>query len=985
MSDIPVTGLSGPVARRLESELRALIGKHDIIVWLDAGNVYTEFVDTLAALQDDGKLPYAVHAFRGTHLQLLFDLRTVSSSPSRHPMVVHMPGFNRDSIKETPFLELYLAGRGFEKKFSTLVTEAATGKVTPEQIKVFLSEGSKSIAIADEWLTDMLRTGGNSVTTQLHALSAESLIDDLLSVVPEADSIAAAVVSGADLHPLWHRLGATLGLPDSWRTDLLQEIRRDETGLDPRDIAFFAASWAMAVEYVGDLSRSPKDLRLNDVVGLSKSLTKACHELVDHLRANHVKFYLRTANEAENFLDDERSKATANDLGQIDTFEFEEERVFEGTYEAIKKEHWDIAVNWATRRLDGQSFWIQHNPQLESSWRLMLAAAFLGKAIESAGSGLGEIHSLEGAIDIYAEKGAAVDRAHREMEQLRRSLLFPSLSRYSQVRSSLDSLRSLWRNWANAWAVDFNQFCQSHGFLPESKYQQRHFFDDVVVPMCANEDVVAVFAIDAFRFEMAAELMEMFESAGATTAHLNGRLAELPTVTSVGMNALAPVNNQGKMRPDIKNGSVRSFHTGQFQVKDPGTRKRAMHEKVGGRTCPTLNLQEITNLDGKQLRRKIAGATLIYVHSLEIDDAGEKDLGPVVFDYALQSIRAAWQLLREAGVKQFVLTADHGFLLRDGLEEVQAYGRKIDPRRRYVLRPSAAEYEDESHVALSELGYEGTDDYLIFPKGTAAFDIGNKSLNYVHGGNSLQERLIPVITISHRTAVGGQNERFQFEDVKTLDGVAEMHCITATLNNMQGALALSEGKQLAVALRPFEGEGVSLELVQVRGGDAKLKSGTIVISAGMPFEVFFRLRGKVDSRVRVELFHPGADADVGPFLHNERFTVTVVGGGETQPEIIPEGKPSEPIVDEIEPDSWLNELENDQVRQFFNHLEKHGTVTEAEATTLLGGARQARRFASNFEELAAKAPFETRIDVVGGVKRYVREQGALYKVTRDSE
>ncbi|EMI44535.1 BREX-6 system phosphatase PglZ [Rhodopirellula sp. SWK7] len=977
----------GPVSKALESELRALIGQHDIVIWLDAGSIYTDFVDSLARMQADGKLPYAVHAFRGSHLQLLFDLRMVSSSPSRHPMVIHMPGFNRDSVKQTPILELYLAGRSFEKRFSTLVTDAATGNVTPEQIKAFLSDGETSIAAADEWLTDMLRSGGNSIAAQLHSLSAESLLDDLLSSSPMPDSVADRVDDGADLKPLWNRLGATLGLPGDWRTDLLRESQRDESQIGPKDIAFVAAAWAMAVEYVDDLDRDPVDPRLNDASTLATPLKQACRSLACYLRTNHVKFYLRTSNDAENFLEVEKIAARAEDLGKVDTFEFEEQKIFEGTLEAIKEEKWDVARTWADRRLSGDSFWLQEDPQRESSWRLLLSAAVLGESIEKAGATLGEFHSLTEAIDIYIAKGAAVDRAHRQMEQQRRSLLFPSLPRYYDVRQPLDAMRLLWRDWADAWAIEFNQFCQTHGFLPKPEYRQRDFFDDVVVPLCKDGDAVAVFAVDAFRFEMATELMDEFESAKATTVHLNGRLAELPTVTSVGMNALAPVNQKGKMKPDVKNGSVRSFHSGQFQVKDPASRKRAMHEKVGGRTCPMLTLQEISGLDGKQLRRKIAGAKLIYVHSQEIDDAGEKDLGPVVFDYAMQSIRAAWQLLREAGVKQFVLTADHGFLLRDGLSEVQSHGRKVDPRRRHVLRPPSADHEGEARVPLSDLGYEGCDQHLFFPMGTAAFDIGNKSLNYLHGGNSLQERLIPVITISHRAAVGGQNERYEFTDVKREEAVAEMHCVTATLTHVseQASLGFSEGLKLAAALRPLGADDVSLELVQVRGGGAKLKSGTIVATAGTPFEVFFRLKGKSDGRVRVELYHPAADADVTPLLLPDRFTVTVVGGVEAKSEPEIEKTPAKPIVDEIEASSWLHELENDEVRQFFNHLEKHGTVTADEAETLLGGPRQARRFSSKFEAFAAKAPFAARIDVIGGVKRYVREHETEYKIIKDSE
>jgi hypothetical protein len=63
------------------------------------------------------------------------------------------------------------------------------------------------------------------------------------------------------------------------------------------------------------------------------------------------------------------------------------------------------------------------------------------------------------------------------------------------------------------------------------------------------------------------------------------------------------------------------------------------------------------------------------------------------------------------------------------------------------------------------------------------------------------------------------------------------------------------------------------------------------------------------------------------------------------------------------------------VRQVFEHLTAHGTITETEAAVMLGGQREQRRFSREFETHAARAPFRVRIDVSGGIKRYVREGG----------
>ena len=84
-----------------------------------------------------------------------------------------------------------------------------------------------------------------------------------------------------------------------------------------------------------------------------------------------------------------------------------------------------------------------------------------------------------------------------------------------------------------------------------------------------------------------------------------------------------------------------------------------------------------------------------------------------------------WHLLREAGVRNFVFTADHGFLLIDEESRlVQTHGRKVDPHRRHVISDRAANHNDEVRVPLRDLGYSCDDLQLMFPEGVAVFDTG---------------------------------------------------------------------------------------------------------------------------------------------------------------------------------------------------------------------------------------------------------------------
>jgi len=136
------------------------------------------------------------------------------------------------------------------------------------------------------------------------------------------------------------------------------------------------------------------------------------------------------------------------------------------------------------------------------------------------------------------------------------------------------------------------------------------------------------------------------------------------------MNALAPVVREGKLQPKlIGKGAAKAtrfdgFTTGEFVVKDWRTRKQAMSQRTRGSTCPKIPISELLRLTTHQLTNKIKQAQLVLVLSNQIDAVGEKGSGLAVFSNELLRLRKAWQLLRSVGVSRFVITSDHGFLLR---------------------------------------------------------------------------------------------------------------------------------------------------------------------------------------------------------------------------------------------------------------------------------------------------------------------------------
>ena len=72
---------------------------------------------------------------------------------------------------------------------------------------------------------------------------------------------------------------------------------------------------------------------------------------------------------------------------------------------------------------------------------------------------------------------------------------------------------------------------------------------------------------------------------------------------------------------------------------------------------------------------------------------------------------------------------------------------------------------------------------------------------------------------------------------------------------------------------------------------------------------------------------------------------------------------------------WLEDFADAGVRDVFRHIARFGGINESDATRMLGGPRQFRRFSRQFDKYAEQAPFGVRVDTTSGQKRYVREGG----------
>ncbi|MCP4658451.1 MAG: BREX-6 system phosphatase PglZ, partial [bacterium] len=891
------------LADLLENDLRDRFrrGNH-LVIWLDADAVYTPFVDRLAARDD---FPAEVVGLRGSFLDTLFALEGHANGLDPERLVLHVPGHNDRTIRTTPLLELYHAGHRYEKSFATLVREAATGSVEPEEIERFVTSGETDFEHAERWLESRAAPSRDGLEAWLEGLEDDWiwLLKGLLDPRSHGGHLRERIEGNPDgvaiLRGLLHR---RTGMSDAFVSFLLDRGPRAPLTLDELAQAF--AAWLMSVEYVHDLRAEPRLAELAALQALSPPLVERCRELVGQTREHLPEIYVEQAGMVEKHLGDELECVDPRDLGRIDTFEKESNRMLEAAVEALGQGRFDDTLEWSSARHE-ESFWLRRDLGRRNAWALAKAAAELGQCLAARARPLDGAGSLDEATERYASGAWEVDRAHRRFEQLRLRVLGQKLPHFTRLLAVTDALRHRYRKWADALGEAFAELCEQHGFLPSAERRQRTFYDQVVHPLvtadaATSAGATVLFLVDALRFEMAGELVDELAEHGAQV-RLEARLAELPTITPVGMNVLAPVARAGRLQPRFdRRRRFTGFRTGEFTVSRPEHRLDAMRQRSFGAGAAAtsdavlLDLATVCDAPRKTLARRVKGARLVVVHSREIDETGETDTGLATFESWLQQLSNAWHRLKQLRFGTFVFTADHGFLIQDTTTaDPQRYGAtRREPKPRWVLSPHAEQPAGCVRVPLTALGYDTRerDAHLILRRDTKVFAAGTSAASFCHGGNSLQERVVPVLTARCRPSSRLRLERYRIASAGRTErraGVYRLALVIRPREEAQSVLEIARDRDLPVALDVVDETDVAPVIHDVEGGFRR--HGRWRVPVGEEVVICFDLRGPHDARVRIRIYHPESDGRVEELCPETFFEVA--GTARREPEEPPAAAP----------------------------------------------------------------------------------------------
>lgn len=404
------------------------------------------------------------------------------------------------------------------------------------------------------------------------------------------------------------------------------------------------------------------------------------------------------------------------------------------------------------------SFWSEHVPDVQAQWALIAVAGQL----------LLEATRLEMQVKAKAMSAAAwigayttgerpwclLDTHHRHLERRYHNFDFQSGDDGDQLTQLIAKARHRYMEIGGTLADKFLRRLRDERFQIEM-LSQRDIYERKVRPELEAKKTAYVW-VDALRFEMGRELAQSLTANFDVSCE--PAIAGVPTITEIGMAALLPGND--KQLTYAGSGKL-ALNIDGVLVKDRKDRISLLQTRADVDAL-AVKLEDLLPKPKKKTQESIRSAKLVLMTSQEIDELCEGDNVPFArsrMDSILHDLHRAFRVLASLGVRRFIVAADHGYIFGEDLDESMKVdaprGETIDLHRRVWVGRGGEVSDSFLRAKLRDFGL-GSDLEIATPWGFGGFKVPGGAKAFFHGGLSLQELVIPVLTLILREATVGE-------------------------------------------------------------------------------------------------------------------------------------------------------------------------------------------------------------------------------------
>lgn len=315
---------------------------------------------------------------------------------------------------------------------------------------------------------------------------------------------------------------------------------------------------------------------------------------------------------------------------------------------------------------------------------------------------------------------------------------------FKQVVDKVEGLYSVWflgglaGNWTNAACDEL----AVQGRIDNVPVQESFYSNKVKTA----DSKVYVIISDALRYEVAAGITQLLRQETQSKVELTSQMGIYPTITPYGMAALLP--HRTLTVQERPNGSL-AVLADDMSTEMPNRDKVL---KTANANSVTLQYKNIIGMKRADRQALVKGMDVVYIYHDKIDEAShtsDASVFPACEDAAQEIMNLVRIIVNEFGGTRIFITADHGFLYTySPLSEDSKVGKDswngkdVEYGRRYAILREGATPDFLTPVKFigQAAGYEA-----YAPRENIRIKMNGGGLNFVHGGISLQEMVVPVI------------------------------------------------------------------------------------------------------------------------------------------------------------------------------------------------------------------------------------------------
>lgn len=718
-----------PLHEYLASLLAEQIQRSQVVVWFDQRREFEPFV---LELLESSELPDQPSVVRLRELKVHLVVCKESMLAARmavepfvcddrpQPTLVYLPDRNEENTQTSLFMELQLGGISYQRDLKRLA-HGVLSRFHPEGLITSLIRGD-DVGYAE--IKKLCQPNGGVSPLKI-ALKDLSTPTEQIATWLTDTSLDGKILERKATQELAEMIFARIGLSLPEEGDL------------PKWRAITTRT-VLINEFRNDLKGAPAGF-LNSVPEAKRSEHLQCmRDVAARMRHFHPEDYPTIADGIQKEMHLDEREIPANTLGAIDTFRFEEMALLRYCGDLLKQGDHHSVLEIARQRQD--CFWLRIDRQRAMHWDAARLMAELGLACQEARKQMLKAgDSPREWVEAYTRHDGwyRMDQAQRRLE----TVVAGMEEEIEEV--PLQVLRTLYEDTCSQMAEEYARRLEKHGWGVDGILPQAKVFDAEVR---LGAEPMAWVLVDSLRFEMGRDLADRLPK--GAEVHVKPARAALPTITTIGMAALLP-NAASTLSITSQNGKL-GAEVDQVFLPDLAARRKYL----SGRFPDVLDmtLDELLIRPLSRTAKAVAGHRLVVVRSQEIDLAGEQGRtvqARQMMDTMVDNLSRAIARLARVGITKIVVVADHGHLFLQDRDDSQRIdppgGDTVELHRRCWIGRGGSTPGGCIRVKGDQLGY-ATDLEVVFPRRVGMFKASG-DLAYCHGGPTLQESIVPVLSI----------------------------------------------------------------------------------------------------------------------------------------------------------------------------------------------------------------------------------------------